>query len=277
MRRLILLVILLSTLLNGNAQQLFPESFHDTAEIQIISPEELSPIFDLIQQKKAVKVMMIGDSHVRGQIYPNRINKELTNYFKQAGYNAFTFTYYGINGAWARRFYRPDMLERIHNEKPDLLIISFGTNESTSRNISRNYIFKTYDLLTSRIKQQLPNCKIMLTTPPGSHYKVQNGQKQVNGKLVPAYDFYNNTRNDVVAQALIEYAHDNHLAVWDLYHVGGGVNSFCENWKQANMMQNDGVHFKAAGYTLQGKLFSSAFIKAYENYITNSLAQTSTN
>lgn len=276
MKKLLLLSILMGSIFTCQAQLLFPESFCDTGDVEISSPEELSPIFERIQQNKPVKIMLIGDSHVRGRIYADRINKELTKHFNESGCNKLVFTYYGINGAWARRFYRPDMLQRIHNEKPDMLIISFGTNESTLRNISKNYIFKTYDLLISRIKQQVPDCMIMLTTPPGSHYKEQNGEKVVDGKTVPTYVLKNNTRNEIVANALIEYAQNNHMAFWDLYNVGGGVKSFCNNWKDANMMQADGVHFKASGYTLQGKLFSSAFIKAYEDYINNSLAQIST-
>ena len=81
----------------ASAQSLFtsfPSSFRNTRNNELIEATSLAPVFKKLKQNKAVKVMQIGDSHVRGNYLPRSVGSTLQSYFPRV-----RFTYYGINGA----------------------------------------------------------------------------------------------------------------------------------------------------------------------------------
>ena len=67
-------------------------------------------------------------------------------------------------------------------------------------------------------------------------------------------------------QTIRRFADANGLAVWDMYEAFGGVRRACLNWREAELMRPDHVHYLPEGYVLQGEMFYRALLKAYNDY-----------
>ena len=149
-------------------------------------------------------------------------------------------------------------LSRIYNYKPDLLIISFGTNESHARNYNSILFHQQIDRLIRQLQVRLPRTTILLTTPPGSFLSSQaKGQKK---------KFRINTNTDKAVQTIKLYADKQQLMVWDLYSAVGGASDACKNWLNSGLIYKDYIHYIAKGYELQGQLLYEAIVKIYNNY-----------
>lgn len=223
----------------------FPSSFRNTRTNELTDGSTLAPVFRKIRQRKHVKVMQIGDSHVRGNILPRTLCSTLQRYFPQ-----MEFAYYGINGAWARRFYEQDMINRVASEHPDLVIISFGTNEAHAARLDEVSHAQTMQTLTDRIRQRCPDVCFLFTTPPGSYIKQRAGNK------VP------NQTTAEVARSIVNFCRAHRMAVWDIYTIAGGPSAIT-NWRNAGLLNTDLIHYLGQGYTLQGKLLGEAIYRAY--------------
>ena len=247
------------------AQQLytpFPSSFKNTRANELLEPQALAPFFQKIHENRRVKVMLIGDSHTRGNYYPRAVESQLKTYF-----SSLDFAYYGINGAWARRFYEADMINKVANEHPDLVIISFGTNEAHGANIDQTAHHQTLNTLTERIKARCKGVTFLFTTPPGSFISKTTGSYTTGrGRRRRTHYTTTKTRNErteTVARSIVNYCHTNHYAVWDIYTIAGGPTHACINWRDAGLMNYDQIHYTAPGYQLQGRLLADAIHKAY--------------
>lgn len=243
----------------------FPSSFRNTKENELTGGASLAPVFKKMKSGKKVKVMQIGDSHVKGNYLPRSLGNTLKEYFPNT-----EFSYYGINGAWARRFYENDMVERVAAERPDLLVVSFGTNEAHGAKLDETVHTQTLDMLTSRISEVCPGVTFLFTTPPGSYIAQRTGGTYTTGRGRRRRTHYRtakvpNANTENVAQSIVRYCHTHRIAVWDLYHIVGGNTSACTNWYSAGMMNSDQVHYLVQGYNLQGRLLGEAIHKEYMN------------
>ena len=132
-----------------SAQIFFPTAFRETGRNEIIdSIALLSPVFEHLRQLRAglsedtVRIVHIGDSHVRGHIYPQTTGTRLTETF-----GAVSYIDKGVNGATCLTFTHPDRIAEIAALKPELLILSFGTNESHNRRYNMNVHYNQMDEL----------------------------------------------------------------------------------------------------------------------------------
>ncbi len=158
----------------------------------------------------------------------------------------------GANGAEAFHYVRARYFaEQTAVVNPDLVIISLGTNEAQRRPLDANITKARLDSLVQAIKGYNPNAVFLLTTPPDSYYRRK----------------YYNTSVGTMHTVIVNYAKEHDIAVWDLYSIGGGYKS-CYSWKKYGLMQRDGVHFTRAGYQYQGNLLYTAFIQAYNKYVS---------
>ncbi|MBO4215121.1 MAG: lipase [Bacteroidaceae bacterium] len=255
----------------ANAQSLttpFPSTFRNTRTNELTNGATLAPVFKKIHQHKTIKVMQIGDSHVRGNILPRTIGSTLEKYFPR-----MEFTYYGMNGAWARRFYEQDMINRVAAERPDLLIISFGTNEAHGNTIDERVHAETMKTLTDRISEKCPGVCFLFTTPPGSFISQRTGS-YTTGTGRRRRTHYTTTKvpnqnTANVARSIVNFCNSHHMAAWDIFTIAGGTTSACTNWRNAGLMNTDCIHYLASGYTLQGKLLGEAIYKAYTGTATS--------
>lgn len=215
----------------------------------------LAPFWEKVRQVKRKKsnailrVLHVGDSHIRGHILPRTAGDSL-----QLAVGRLTYTDMGINGATCETFSTPEYISDIRSERPDLLILSFGTNESHNRGYNPMIHYQQMDNLVRMLRTAMPGVPILMTTPPGAY----QGRRR-------AYSL--NPRTAVAVQTIHRFANDNGIAVWDMFTIVGGSRRACLNWQSANMMRPDHVHYTAEGYVLQGQLLYQAIVKAYNDYV----------
>jgi len=158
----------------------------------------------------------------------------------------------GVNGAKYKHYNAARYFaEQTQALRPELFIISLGTNESLDYPYIDPQFFNEMDRLIESLKAKNPQAVFLLTTPP-EHYRKKTRR---------------NPGVSTVRNSIIQYAQQKNLAYWDMFQAGGGTHS-ADQYKNAGLLQRDGVHFTKEGYELQGNLFYAAFIKAYNTYVS---------
>jgi len=254
----------------------FPESFVGTKENKIENTQALTLFYTKLKEgKDPVRVLHIGDSHVRGDFFPGNVRKALEVTFgtdamedlpigynketiaKETGKPGIVFSSIGINGATTRNFMKPNMLDSVKKQKPDLLIVSFGTNEGyDSEYRAERHTGQLQRFIAALQEACGNNVEIILSTPPGCFKKGENKDQKII-----------NINNGVVSETIVKFAIENKLALWNMYEIVGGDDHACNNWKKAEFIQPDGVHFNKKGYELQGRLFGQAIAKGYLEFL----------
>jgi len=158
----------------------------------------------------------------------------------------------GVNGAEFRHYSEAlHFSEQTKALKPDLIIISLGTNEAFALNFNQDKFYADMQLLYSQLKKENPNACFLFTIPACSYRR-----KKPNPRLALA------------GKTIIRFTTDNNISYWDLQAATGGDNS-AVNWKKNRLLRPDGVHYILAGYYLQGSLFCRAFLNSYNTYVAN--------
>ena len=154
----------------------------------------------------------------------------------------------GINGAGFYNLLEQQILfEQIGLLKPDLIVISLGTNDA--QGTFRSEVFtKNLNTFMHKLRYFNPETPVLFTLPPDSNKR---------GK--------HNNDLDKMDKIIIDYAKDNQCAWWNLNEVMGG-NSSIQKWRKQQMSAKDLLHFTPKGYMLQGYLFYQAFIKSYKSF-----------
>ena len=241
----------------------FPAAFRGMGRNEIVdSIALLTPVFARLRQVRAglsedtVRIVHIGDSHVRGHIYPQTTGARLIETF-----GAVSYIDKGVNGATCLTFTHPDRIAEIAALKPELLILSFGTNESHNRRYNVNVHYNQMDELVKLLQDSLPNVSILLTTTPGSYESFRQRRRRRTYEV--------NHRTATASETFRSYAKEHVLLVWDMYDVVGGKRRACVNWTEAKLMRPDHVHYLPEGYILQGNLLYQALINAYNDYVSH--------
>ena len=160
----------------------------------------------------------------------------------------------GVNGAmYASYNGSEDFFAEVAALKPDLVIISLGTNEAYAPAFAADYFEKNIHEMLSRLRKEGQCQDILITTPndlgaPG---------RRVKGKVVSS----GSNRNGYYAsEILISKAKEHGAAVWDFYEVMGGYGSI-QRWTQYKLAQGDRIHLTPQGYQLQAELLYKALRK----------------
>ena len=148
----------------------------------------------------------------------------------------------GVNGIQAHQYCNnPDVFTQANSLKPDLIIISLGTNEAQDYKKTNEEFAKQMDSLVMT-KAQCEGVPILITTPMES-YKWGRPNPHVAR----------------VAEAWKTVANNRGLPLWDLYTIAGGQNSSYQ-WALNGLLSRDRVHNSIKGYHLQGDLLYQALM-----------------
>ena len=140
------------------------------------------------------------------------------------------------------------ILEQLEYLSPDILVFSFGTNEAYG-NIDTVKYFNSINDFISTLNKLFPSTAIIITTAPDTRSQ---------GKIPPSQVNVNNQ--------LLKLAKNQDVSIFDLNKAMGGWGSLY-NWYKSKLTLDDKLHFNAAGYSLQGKMFSLALLERYnKNY-----------
>lgn len=233
----------------------------------------LDPFFGKLNEMNGpVRVVHIGDSHVRGHLYPLVTRRRLEADFgdeavfpdtisyrtgglaHETGAPGIVYHILGVNGATNATFATEEKVKEVAALNPDLIILSFGTNEAHSRRYVAPAHRMQLEHLLMMLKEACPDAVFLFTTPPGA-YVGRRRSRAVNPRTV------------TVARVIREYAEAHRMAVWDMYTIIGGKTDACKNWTKHHLLRADGIHFTSEGYRLQGNLLHQALIKAYNEYV----------
>ena len=164
----------------------------------------------------------------------------------------------GVNGAEYRHYNAAEKFKvQLPALRPDLIIISLGTNDAFPKGFNPTVFYNNIDILIKSIQENNPNANILLTTPSDSF--------RGKGK-----SRHNNSDMKIARNTIVEYCNKNNLAYWDFYEIMGGYGSI-QKWKVKGLVQKDYLHFSKAGYELQGDLFYNAIINGFKIFELNGL------
>lgn len=253
-----------------------PAAFRNTRQDTLMNAAALNPFFaKLCQGTEPVRVVQLGDSHVRGHVLPvavrhtleaawgsqavcpDEINYQTTAIARETGAPGLVYHAIGQNGATAADFCNPEKMKQMAALHPDLIILSFGTNESHNRRYDPVEHYAQLDALLTLLRHYAPDATVMLTTPPGSYVRASRRQYVIN------------PRTEKAVNTILTFGRKKGLAVWDLYNIAGGPKQACLNWKNNRLMQRDQVHYTHQGYTIQGNLLGEALLNAFNEYVAN--------
>lgn len=196
--------------------------------------------FDRPQKNITIKAYQRDSAQTSAQLY----GLLLENGQRGVLYNAT-----GVNGAQCWHCTRSEyFFQQLPVLNPDLIIISYGTNEAYSKGFNKEKFYADVDSLVKEIRK-VSKASILFTTPADSYRKVK----------------YKNSDMRHAKESIIQYCLNNNLAYWDLYEIMGGFGSMSK-WKLAGLAAPDKVHFSRAGYEIQGKLLYQALIDGFNNY-----------
>lgn len=155
----------------------------------------------------------------------------------------------GVNGAKASDYNKyPLFFEQLPALKPDLIVVSLGTNESFDKMSVAAYMEQMNTFLQN-IRTKNPDAAILVMTPPPSLFSRK---------------FPNTFAADYAKQLKMQETVKNY-ASWDLFSAMGGLFNVNRNAARG-LMSSDKVHYSKAGYEKQGVLFTEALLNAYENF-----------
>ncbi|TPN84610.1 GDSL-type esterase/lipase family protein [Aquimarina algicola] len=158
------------------------------------------------------------------------------------------YTSIGVNGASFAYYDRCRYFEdQLLVYKPDLFIISIGTNDTYHPDFDSDSYKKNYTEMIEMIQKANPDCAILLTVPNDSYYKRQ----------------FPNPRTRVAQKIIYEIAEEKKMAVWDFYEIMGGFNS-SRDWYNNKLMPRDRIHFTVKGYRIKADLLLQALANSWE-------------
>ena len=132
--------------------------------------------------------------------------------------------------------------EELRRINPHMVVLAFGTNEGFNDNLNLVTYANNYLNVVSKIRQTLPDAKIVVVAPPAAS---RGGPCNSPPNL------------ERVRAKLIELAQDEKLQVWDWSSI---MPQSCgaQAWASANpkLMAPDHVHLTKAGYELSAKHFA---------------------
>ena len=216
----------------------------DVVENELYTEFTFSEEYDTIK----LKLAQTEERQVQFQLYGLSLETD---------YPGVVYSSVGVNGADIPAFLRCELLApQLEVMKPDLVIISLGTNDAYMSRFDAQEFKRNYTRLIGNIQKALPEASIILTTP-GDGYRQRK------------YYNYNYTKT---REVIYELSKEKNVAVWDFYTVMGGPNSIYQ-WYKAGLAQGDKIHLTMPGYKLQGELFYDALLKSYYKYLDNYPAQ----
>lgn len=129
--------------------------------------------------------------------------------------------------------------------QPDLILFSYGSNESYNAGIDMKKYSATVDEFISGLREEFPETGIVITSPPDTR---SGGRFPVN--------------TQAITDSFRVICERRKCTFWDMHAVMGGDASVYF-WLNNGLARKDKLHFTKSGYELQGNLFSAAFLESY--------------
>lgn len=174
------------------------------------------------------------------------------NQLKSTGIDYHTF---GVSGN-QYKFYEtlsPLFEEQLKDLKPDLLIISLGSNDAYRKDIDSIQYQNLIVNFVESLRKISPKTSFIITFPPDTKYKNERPDSE-----------------KTVLNSIRFAANKTQISAWDFHTLMGGFESN-PKWQKIDLANKDGLHLTNDGYQIEGALFNLALAKALKNkYPTSS-------
>lgn len=158
----------------------------------------------------------------------------------------------GLNGARANRMLswnQTALADVLKERSPDLIILSYGTNEVTDGDWSSLSYQRLLAQVLSVLRRSLPETSILIYGPPD----------RADLPLAANRMSSMNESHRLAAQ-------DHNAAFWSAFEAMGGAGSM-SSWVRKGLAQSDRVHLTGAGYARMGDLFLADLMRAYKHVV----------
>ncbi len=161
----------------------------------------------------------------------------------------------GVNGAEYEHYLRSDHFNnQLPSLKPNLIIISLGTNEAYNTKDFDPIRFEAIvDSFITITKAYNPEASILITSPPS----IGQVTATRNKKRRKVYNYIENKNIPTICGILENQATKHQCAYWNFYSIMGGFNSI-NKWHAKGMTDKRRIHFSKNGYLIQGGLLDRA-------------------
>lgn len=142
--------------------------------------------------------------------------------------------------------------EHVRRRSPDLVLLAYGTNETTDRGQPISEYSEALGQVLSRIRRALPGASCVLVGP-GDFPKAQGGAWIVRPRLL-----------EIIAEQR-RLAPQFGCGFWDTYAFMGGEGSM-NRWVKASprLGSTDHIHLTPRGYVKMGMVLGDALMRAYD-------------
>lgn len=164
----------------------------------------------------------------------------------------------GYNGAFYATFNQHNFIEQLHLLRPQLLIISLGTNDMLVNRFSSDLLASEVRSFVSALQRTLPSTAIILTSPI-SAYTTKRVRRRVYRWEVSRYA-------PDVAKTLEQVASSLGCGYIDLYSAFGGITK-ADALLDAGWLSKDRVHLTREGYDEAGKAIAYALLSDFRRYL----------
>ena len=165
----------------------------------------------------------------------------------EGGHPGVSYTPVGVNGAYASSLLKlpePLLAAQLAAVDPDLVILSYGTNEARAPDLAEATIVEQMAQVVGRVRRAVPRAFVLVVGPP------DQGRRRGSG-VVPV------AARETVSRAFREAARREGALFFDLGEAMGGPGAI-RAWsaERPPLVQDDAVHFTAAGYVRLARLFA---------------------
>lgn len=190
----------------------------------------------------------------------------------KAGHPGLIYNVIGNNGATYQSYNLiSEFGYHLAHLRPNLVILSMGCNEAFGRFDELSFINQV-DRLVRTIKQDNPNCKILITTPQECHKRQTTYISRKRGRKRRSTTFAVNQNVEPIRRALLNYAKRNHIPTLDIYEAAGGRGS-SDRWVADGLFSKDHIHLSVRGYHLIGRILYTALSTALNPGIITEIQQ----
>jgi len=219
-----------------------------------LTDSSVNIISDSVNTEAGFRELKLSDTLTEAAFLISHSDTTIWGQFRLMGielmndYPGIQYVSVGVNGASFESFARCALFEsQLRLYKPDLFIISIGTNDAYTTDFKADKFREYYKSMIRMVLSVNPECAILLTVPNDSYYKRKHPNK--------------NTR---VQQEIIHtIAREQGQAVWDFYEIMGGLGS-SQKWYLNKLMPRDRIHFTSLGYSIKADLLFDALYHQWE-------------
>ena len=159
----------------------------------------------------------------------------------------------GHNGATYQTYLKDHFTNSVSKLKPDLIIISLGTNDAMGR-VNSSAVRASVRSLVNQLRKSCPEAKIVLSTPVMCYVSHRRGRTAPNPNV------------KLVSRAIIEEAKALGVGYIDTFEIFGGERG-ADRLVSKGLLRSDRIHLTTEGYKSLGNSIADALAKDYKRYL----------